>query len=576
MRVVATAGHVDHGKSALVRWLTGTDPDRFAEEQRRGMTIDLGFAHTTLPDGEGISFVDVPGHVRFIGNMLAGVGGVDACVLAVAATEGWKPQTEEHLRILELVGVHHGLVVLTMRDLVDDEWLQLQRLDVEDHLAGSVLAGAEIVAVSALTGAGHDELRAALERLVARTPPATDRQRPRLWVDRSFAARGSGTVVTGTLTGGAVHADQHLDVLPRGRRGRVRAIQTHGERLDAQGPGQRVALNLVGIDHGDVGRGDAVLVADQWRPTQRFDATLHVLAGLDHDVAQRGAYVAHIGSGEHSVRLRVLQGTRITPGTDGLVRVHLPAPLPLVAGDRFVLRDSGRSETVGGGEVLDVDPVLPASRAHPDRDVWRMIAERGPTDVTDVEALTGARVEPTAGRWAIAPATYAAMVEELTARIDDAGTSGLDLAIVDDVRRAIVARLDGVTIVDGIARRAGTTGAWADHPLLDRLAAGGMQPPEPTGVARNEIRELARRGLIVERDGICFHHVAIEGAADLAGRLLDEEPAGFTTSRFREAAGITRKYAIPLLTELDARGVTRRRADLRVAGPRLPRAGDLV
>src|SRR6478735_950305 len=426
VRVVATAGHVDHGKSSLVRWLTGTDPDRFAEEQRRGMTIDLGFAHTRLPNGEEISFVDVPGHVRFIGNMLAGVGGVDACVLVVAATEGWKPQTEEHLRILELVGVRHGLVVLTMTDLVDDEWLQLQRLEVEDHLAGTALADAEMIACSAMTGDGRADLLAALERLVAATPPAVDRDRPRLWVDRSFAARGSGTVVTGTLTGGAVHVDQHLDVLPIGRRVRVRAVQTHGERLAAQGPGQRVALNLVGIDHTDIGRGDVVLVAQQWRPTVRLDATLHVLAGLDHDVAHRGAYVAHIGAGEHPVCVRVLQATQIAPGATGLVRLHLPHPLPLVTGDRFVLRDSGRAETVGGGEVLDVDPVLPASRARPDHDLWRMIAERGPTDVADVEALSGVRLAPTAGRWAIAAPAVATISAELTSRIAEPG--GLDLA----------------------------------------------------------------------------------------------------------------------------------------------------
>lgn len=569
MRVVATAGHVDHGKSSLVRWLTGTDPDRFAEEQRRGMTIDLGFAHTELPNGEGISFVDVPGHVRFIGNMLAGVGGVDACVLVVAATEGWKPQTEEHLRILELVGVRHGLVVLTMSDLVDDEWLQLQRLEVDDHLAGSVLADAEVVACSSVTGAGRSELLAALERLVAGTPAAVDRGRPRLWVDRSFAARGSGTVVTGTLTGGSFHVDQRVDVLPQHRNVRVRAIQTHGERLEQQGPGQRVALNLVGIEHTEVGRGDAVLVADQWRPTQRFDATLHVLAGLDHRVAHRGAYVAHIGAGEHPVRLRVLGATAVEPGADGLVRLHLATPVPLVSGDRFVLRDSGRAETVGGGEVLDVQPVLPASRARPDRDIWRVVAERVTTDVDELLALTGERVAPTAGRWAIDADTYTRMADELRTRIDD----GLDLAGVDDIARSIVAGLDGVEVHDGIARPAGAVDTWAEHPLLARLAAGGMQPGDAGVVDRNDVRELARRGLIVERDGICFHHGAIDAATTCAAALLQSHPDGFTTSQFREAAGITRKYAVPLLTELDARGLTRRRGDLRVSGPRLTRLG---
>ena len=200
MRVLATAGHVDHGKSSLVLALTGTDPDRFAEEKRRGLTIDLGFAHATLPSGEQVSFIDVPGHVRFVRNMLAGVGGIDACVFVVAATEGWKPQSEEHLRILQLLGIQHGIVVLTKADLVDDEWLELQMLDVADHLDGTFLDGAPIVPVSTFTPTGLDVLADELDLLVRRTTSSADRDRPRLWIDRAFAARGSGTVVTGTLT----------------------------------------------------------------------------------------------------------------------------------------------------------------------------------------------------------------------------------------------------------------------------------------------------------------------------------------------------------------------------------------
>jgi selenocysteine-specific elongation factor len=214
--------------------------------------------------------------------------------------------------------------------------------------------------------------------------------------------------------------------------------------------------------------------------------------------------------------------------------------------------------------------VLTASRARPDRDVWRVVAERGPTDVADLEALTGAHVEPTAGRWAIAPAAYRVIVDDLTARI---AQGGLDLATVDDVRRAVVARLDGVEVRDGIARPAGAADTWSRHPLLERLAAGGMQPPDVGDVPRNEVRELVRRGLAVERDGICFHPDALTAAAGCAATLLAAHPAGFTTSQFREAAGTTRKFAVPLLTELDARGVTRRRGDLRVPGPRLGSPG---
>ncbi|MEY2959490.1 MAG: selenocysteine-specific elongation factor, partial [Actinomycetota bacterium] len=358
MRVVATAGHVDHGKSSLVLALTGTDPDRFAEEKRRGLTIDLGFAHTELPSGEGVSFVDVPGHVRFIRNMLAGVGGVDACLFVVAATEGWKPQSEEHLRILQVLGARHGLIAMTKRGLVDDDWAEIARLEIADHVAGTFLDEAPIVAVDSLTGAGLDELRSALDEVLAATPRATDRSRPRLWIDRVFAAKGSGTVVTGTLTGGSLERDQDVVIDPGGHTARIRSIQTLGSSVESIGPGHRVALNLNGVDHDRLVRGDAVVSPGRWRCTARFDASLDVLAGLDHEVSRRGAFAAYIGSREVPVRLRVLGSEALAPGTTGPVRLFLPVALPLLPGDRFVLRESGRDETVGGGEILDIDPVL--------------------------------------------------------------------------------------------------------------------------------------------------------------------------------------------------------------------------
>ena len=423
MRVVATAGHVDHGKSSLVQALTGTNPDRFEEERRRGLTIDLGFAHTLLGNGEGVSFIDVPGHVRFLRNMLAGVGGVDACMFVVAATEGWKPQSEEHLRILELVGLQHGFVALTKADLVDDEWRELQEMDVRDHLAGTFLAEAPIVAVSATTGEGIDAVRAALATLVATTPAAIDRGRPRLWIDRVFAAKGSGTVITGTLTGGTVRTDDQLHA--GGHPVRVRSVQSHGDRHDSIGPGNRVALNLVGVDHTDLHRGDAVVTPAQWRPTRRFDAGLTVLASLAHVVSRRGAYAAYIGSGEFPVKLRVLGSESIRPGGAGLVRLHLATELPLMPGDRFVLRESGRDETVGGGEVLDVAPVRPASKAQPNRDVDRVIDERGWVTLDDLEALTGERRTATVAHWVVSPSALAATQHALRQRVAAASELGL-------------------------------------------------------------------------------------------------------------------------------------------------------
>ena len=587
MRVIATAGHVDHGKSSLVEALTGTNPDRWDEERRRGLTIDLGFAHTTVtgPDGtdHGISIVDVPGHVRFLRNMLAGVGAIDACVFVVAATEGWKPQSEEHLRILELLGVHHGIVVVTKRDLVDDEWLELQQLDIRERLSGTFLATAPMLAVScrqrqadgvdaAAPSAtdGLAELRLALAHLAAEAPGAADRERPRLWIDRVFAAKGSGTVVTGTLTGGTLQVDQHVTA---GRHAvRVRGIQSHGAAVDRIGPGNRVALNLAGVDHGELHRGDAVIDPGQWRPTTRLDASLRVLGSLGHQVSRRGSYLAYIGSGEFPVRLRVLGAESIRPGTDGLVRLHLAAdqPIPLAPGDRFVLRESGRDETIGGGEVLDVQPVRPASKAAPDRSVERVIAERGWIDVDELEALTGERRQPTIGRWAAAPQALDVARGEVLAAVDAADALGLDTATLSEVQRAVLTELPGIVVEAGRARRDAVIDPLAAHPFLAAAKAGGCAPPDPASIAAAEVRELVRRRLLIERDGIHFHPDAIDTAATAAARLLEAAPDGFTVSQFREALGITRKHAVPLAAELDSRGITRRRGDVRIAGPRLP------
>ena len=568
MTVVATAGHVDHGKSSLVLALTGTDPDRFEEEKRRGLTIDLGFAHMTLPSGEELSFIDVPGHVKFLRNMLAGVGGVSACVFVVAATEGWKPQSEEHLRILELLGIQSGIVALTKSDLVDADLLELAQMDIADHVAGTFLADAPVVAVSTMTGDGLDEVRRELDALVARTDRAGDRGRPRLWIDRVFAAKGSGTVVTGTLTGGRIAVDQNMVVEARGVR--IRAVQTAGRTVGEIGPGSRVAVNLSGVGHHELTRGDALVAPRQWRLTDRFDASLHVLAAIDHDVSRRGAFVAYIGSGEHPVRLRVLGTETLAPGADGAVRLFLPRPLPLLPGDRFVLRESGREETVGGGEVLDIDPILRASRAAPDRTIERVVRERGWVTVGDVEQLTGQRVEATIGEWLTTDDELALMRSSLVERVSASGAIGLDLATFDDRERAVLATMDAVVVDAATVRTADIVDPYVDHPYLAAARSGGFTPPQPDQVDRAELRELVRRGHVVMRDGMYFHADTIDAAAVLAAQLLSTSPAGFTVAAFRDATSTSRKFVLPLVAELDARGVTRRRDDLRIAGPRLP------
>ncbi len=570
MHVVATAGHVDHGKSTLVEALTGTDPDRFAEEKARGLTIDLGFAATTLPSGAALSLVDVPGHVRFLKNMLAGVGAVDACLFVVAATEGWKPQSEEHLRILELLGIGHGVIALTKVGPADEDLVDLARLEIIEQVEGTFLEGAAVVATDAPTGLGLDDLRVALDDLVGATPTAMDHGRPRLWVDRAFSAKGAGTVVTGTLSGGALRVDDELAIHPTGTAVRVRSLENHHASHLELPPGSRCAVNLVGAAHDEVVRGDVLVRSDQWHHTTVFDASLQVLERLDHPVSRRGAHVLYLGSGEHPVRMRILGPDALEPGSEGSVRIHLPRPLPLLPGDRFVLRESGRSETVGGGEVLDVDPTEKASAARPDRSVDRVVKERGWVDADELERLTGERRDPDVDRWVVNPEMLHGTLERLRDAVDSVGPLGLELSRLNPFERAVAGLLGDAVIEAGRLVPVGAVDPLADHPFVAALAASPFTPPGPDGVDRGELRELVRRGDLIEVEGIFYSASAIDAAARLAARLLVDDPDGFTVSVFREAAGNTRKHAMPLLSHLDSTGITRRRGDVRIAGPRLP------
>jgi selenocysteine-specific elongation factor len=311
---------------------------------------------------------------------------------------------------------------------------------------------------------------------------------------------------------------------------------------------------------------------DQWLPTKVFDASLRTLESLDHAVSRRGAFHAYVGSGEHPVKLRLLGAgpAEVDPGSRSFVRVHLPVDLPLLPRDRFVLRESGRSETVGGGEVLDVAPVLPARRARPTRSVERVVDERGWVDVDVLERLTGERRAPVLGRWLVAPGALSAAVEHLQRGIADAGALGLDLATLDERQRAVLDRIDGLVVDGGRVRAAGSVDPLGGHPFVTALEASPFSPPEPDGVDRSELRELVRRGLVVERDGCYFAPSAIDEAARRVAGLLSASPDGVTVAQVRDALGTTRKHALPLLSHLDATGVTRRRGDVRVAGPRLP------
>ncbi len=574
MTVLATAGHVDHGKSTLVKSLTGTDPDRWDEEKARGLTIDLGFATCRLPSGRDLSFVDVPGHTRFLRNMLAGVGAVEGCVFVVAATEGWKEQSEEHLRILDLLGIKHGIVALTKLDQVDEDLLELALMDVEEHVVGTFLEGAPVIPVAALTGEGLPELAASIDQLIDDMGPDVDVGRPRLWVDRAFSASGAGTVVTGTLTGGSLEVGEELLALPLQDSARVRSLQSHHQSVDQLGPGNRVAINLTGIDHTDVRRGDVIVRAGQWHTSSMIDAELTVLASLNHDVSRRGAYAVYLGSGEFAAKVRVLGPDMLAPGTTGAVRLYLNRPIPVLPGDRFVLREHGRDETVGGGQLLDIDPQLSAASARPDRTIERLVAERGWVDAEHLGRLTGEAIEPTIGRWVVDPDVLTQTISDVRERIEAAGPLGLDIASLDDRQRAVVETQADLHVDQSRITVGEVRDPLADHPWIAMLSAEPFAPPGPEGVDRGEVRELVRRKLVIEQDGVFFAASALDRAARMVAQSLKETPSGITVAEVRDLLDTSRKFVLPILAYLDGNGMTRRREDVRIAGPRLPSPED--
>ena len=352
--VVGTAGHIDHGKTALVKALTGIDADRLEEEKRRGITIDLGFAHLQLTPALRLGFVDVPGHERFVRNMLAGVGGIDLVLFVIAADESIKPQTREHFDICRLLGIPRGIVALTKSDLVDDDILGLVRLEVEELVAGSFLQDAPIVPVSSTTGAGLDELRAALARVAAAAPEKDARGHFRLPIDRAFTIKGFGTVVTGTLVSGEVRAEQEVELYPAGRRLRVRGVQVHGSTSGRAVAGQRTAVNLADIEPSDVARGDVLSRPGRFHPVRRIDCRLDLLASA-RALKHRAPVHFHSGTAEIEAEVRLLDGlTALKPGASAYAQIVLREPTLLLPGDRFIVRRFSPVVTIGGGVVLDI------------------------------------------------------------------------------------------------------------------------------------------------------------------------------------------------------------------------------
>jgi selenocysteine-specific elongation factor len=575
MHVVATAGHVDHGKSALVRALTGTEPDRLAEEQRRGLSIDLGFAWFRLDEVGWVVFVDVPGHADLITNMVAGVAAVEACLLVVDVREGWRPQTEEHLRILEFVGTGYGVVALTKASTVDAPSIERAEALVRERLMGTFLEHAPIVACDSLTREGLPELHRALGRVLRSVPEPPTHGRPRLWIDRVFVMPGAGTVVTGGLAHGSLEIGERVTVVGKHgpRDAEIRRIDALGVPRARALPASRIGVNLKGIGTEELARGDALVRPGDWHLTDVVDISLQAFAGLAHPLTERGDYVAHVGSGSCSVHLRLLDGEkRLLPGTEGRARLRLPHRLPLGPGDRLVLRETGRAETAGGAEILDVAvqrrrrPGSPAASSSSDAPRWIEVAEW--------TRRTGRAEVPTIGRWVVPAAEIAAASDHLLQRISDT-ESGLDVALLDEQERAVLdllTRSSQVAVSGGIASTPEQRLRLETHPFLVALVQQPFRPPtaEQFGVARSDLRALTAWGLVVAHEGVQFAAAAIDRAALEVAMLLRVEPDGVSVAAVRSALDTSRKWALPLLAILDATGVTKRVGELRIAGPDLP------
>jgi selenocysteine-specific elongation factor len=351
MFVLGTAGHIDHGKSLLVKALTGIDPDRLREEKERGMTIELGFAWLKLPGGREVGIVDVPGHERFVKNMLAGVGGIDLALLIVAANEGVMPQTREHLAILDLIGVKRGIAVITKKDLVDEELLTLVRMEVEELIATTTIAGAPVVAVSAVTGEGLPELLATIDKMLDKTESRPDLGRPRLPVDRIFTMVGSGTVVTGTLLDGTLSVGQEVEIVPSGLKSRIRGLQTHKSKINSASPGSRVAANLVGVNTSQLERGDVVTRPGWLKPTNLVTVKLKLISYLQRPLPHGATVSFHTLAAETMAKVRLLEGDEIGPGVSTWAQLSLERPLAIIRGDHYIIRSP--METLGGGDIIE-------------------------------------------------------------------------------------------------------------------------------------------------------------------------------------------------------------------------------
>jgi selenocysteine-specific elongation factor len=625
--VVGTAGHIDHGKTSLVKALTGTDTDRLPEEKARGITIDLGFAFLEEPDGLTIEIVDVPGHERFIKNMLAGVGGIDVAMLVIAADEGVMPQTREHFGICSLLHIRSGLVVLTKTDLVEPDWLELVREDVTGLVRGTFLDGCPIVAASARTGAGIPELRAALRELAARAPARGTDQLPRLPIDRVFTIKGFGTVVTGTLMAGRLGVDDRVEVFPAGVQARVRGLQTHGRSVEQASAGQRTAVNLQNVERLAVERGNVLGLAGTLVPSELVDGTLELLADAPRPLKTRDRVRFHAGTSEIMARVLLLDRQELTPGESTFARFRLEAPLVAMPGDRFVIRSYSPMVTIGGGTLLDIAPPrfkrkAPALLAH-----LTLLREDRPEAVVEEHVRhaggAGVRVAPLSGRVPFGPDRLRGLLETLqgTVRIvaidrdwfvhaeSLARLRDLAVTTLTQFHRAsplrpgmsreelrgragapderVFAHLLGALEAEGLVRTERDKVRLASHEVrlspeqqkaADRLEqeflTAAAAPPSPeealarAGQSGDEEHELFQvlveaRKLVRVKASLYFHAQALDAIQDKLVAMLRERKE-IGPGDIKDLLGISRKYAIPLLEFFDARRITARVGERRV------------
>ena len=619
MYVIGTAGHVDHGKSTLVKALTSIDPDRLPQEKEREMTIDLGFAWLTLPSGREVSVVDVPGHERFIKNMLAGVGGIDLALLVVAADESVMPQTREHLAILDLLRVKRGMVVVTKCDLVDEELVELVQAEVEDVLEGTSFQGAPMIAVSAYTGQGLEELKEAVDSMLDTTEERRDLGRPRLPVDRCFTVTGFGTVVTGTLVDGSLSVGEEVQMVLSGERGRVRGLQSHKSRLEHADPGRRLALNLSGISRDDIQRGEVITRSGWLRPTTRVDALLTLGKDTPRPLKHNEGITFHLFTSETNARVRLLDREELAPGEEGWGQIHLQDPVPVVKGDLFIVRSS--DTTLGGGKVVD---------PHPGRRHRRFIASvlqrlAAMEEGTGQEALINAvehsgpgELDALAQRANLPRDEALAMAQELARRgevvlLGDPATQTDALLYSGPAWEALKRQASGslasyhkqFPLRKGIPReelrsRLGLA-AQVFPRALERLVSGGVleeyaasvrlpdHKPAFTQAQERQLSDYVRSleadpfspptdhspdpellGLLIEEGRVVKVNETVVFAASAYKDMVDKvvahtrEHGKITVSDGRDLFNSSRKYVLPLLEYLDQQHITRRVGDERV------------